>query len=303
MTTLSENISQAWQSRQALHNSDTTTYRLFHGYSEGCPGLEIDRYGEVAVIASKGASEAEFAEAAQALLKHHAFRCVVGKTRTESPYALVGTLPTEAAQVEELGLHYQVEVYAQRNPGIYLDARPARQWLKDNSEGIRVLNLFSFAGSLGVAAMAGGALSVTHVDTQKRALKRCAVNHALNGQTVDSRDLIALDVPKYLKKLAGSKRRFGGVIVDPPPYKPGSKSDARNLNSVGLARMALAGLADKGWMLSFFHHDPRSWDALEAAVCDTSDEALEVVWRSHSGPDFPEKDATQTLRLSAFRKL
>jgi len=217
------------------------------------------------------------------------------------PYAITGTMPTEASWVREFGCHYNVETFAPRNPGLYLDARSARKWLAENSRGIRVCNLFSYAGSLGVAAMSGGALSVTHVDTQKRALKRCALNHEKNQQSVDSRDLICQDVPKYLTKLGKSKRRFGGVIVDPPPYKPGSRSDIRDLNAVSLSRAAMAGLSEGGWMLCFFHHDPRSWDELEAAVSERCGRELEVLWRGSSGIDFPEEQESTALRLSVFR--
>lgn len=299
--TIREKILAAYQRREALHSSDTEAYRLFHGYSEGVPGLEIDLYGEVAVISSKGADTECFAEAGQALSECRPFSCIVGKSRQSSPYAIVGTMPTEATWVREFGCEYNIEAFAPRNPGLYLDARPAREWIQQNSQGIRVLNLFSYAGSLGVAAMSGGALSVTHVDTQKRALKRCAHNHEKNQQLVDSRDLICQDVPKYLAKLAKSKRRFGGVIVDPPPYKPGSRSDMRNLNAVGLSLAAMAGLSEGGWMLSFFHHDPRTWDELEAAVSERCGRELEVLWRAKSGPDFPEEQESTALRLSVFR--
>lgn len=281
---------------------------MFHGYSEGRPGLEIDRYGEVAIITSR-AEEAETIEAAaQALLQLYDFACVVSTARGGEVRAIHGALPTEPTVVLEAGLRYSVETWAPRNPGLYLDARPARGWLRDNSEGRRLLNLFSFAGSLGVAAMAGGARSVTHVDTQKRALARCIVNHELNEQRVDARDLIRMDVTRHLQQLARPRanqavsRQFGGIIIDAPPLPPGAPADAEGLSAIGLARQVAAVTEPGGWILCFFHHDPRSWDDLESAFQEASASRLEPIWRSQSGIDFPQARAEQDLRLTSFRK-
>ena len=301
MPTLRDKIHRAYQARLALHqDSETNVYRLFHGYSEGAPGLQIDRYDHTLVVSSKGASPDLFAPAAACLQELEEFQCILGKERGQAPTALLGEIPSEPIAVLEHGLHYSVEAWAPLNPGLYLDARPARRWLRDESEGIRVLNLFSFAGSLGVAARAGGALSVTHVDTQKRALKRCQANHALNSQTLDPRDLVREDVIKHLRTAKTRSRRYGGVIVDPPPQKQGSRQASR-LTPIGLAAMVSSVLDSEAWVLCFFHHDERSWDELEGQFCEAAQRALVPVWRSRSGADFPEDDERRTLRLSAFR--
>ncbi len=196
---LEERLRRAYEARLSLHEDpQLEAYRLFHGYGEGGPGLLIDRYGDVALIENRGASASEVEIAAKVLQELETFSCIVLKERGKEPRALLGTLPSTAVAIVEHGLLYSIETWAPRNPGLYLDARPARAWLRENSEGRRVLNLFSYAGSLGVAAMAGGARGVIHVDTQKRALKRCSENHRLNGQRTDARDLKRLDVPTML---------------------------------------------------------------------------------------------------------
>ncbi len=289
-------IREAYQRREALHaDPQTTTYRLFHGYSEGMPGLAIDRYDDVAVIESKGADSEALLVAFDALRTFESFSCIIAKERGEPPKALLGTLPGSPAVVLEEGLRYQVETWAPRNPGIYLDARPARSWLRDNSEGRRILNLFSFAGSLGVASMAGGALGVTHVDTQKRALRRCEENHRLNDQAIGSRDLQRQDVRKMLRQAVRSSRRFGGVIVDPPPAVAGNA-----LTPMSLAPLLSKVIAPGGWVLCFFHHDSRSWDVLEAATTDGLGWPSKVIWRGRSGSDFPESSPERDLRLSVL---
>lgn len=301
MCTLRDDICRAYQARQHFHDDpDLETFRLFHGYSEGLPGLEIDRYGDTAIITSKGADAGLFEAAADCLQELGRFSCIVAKERGQAPLALVGSVPTEAQEVVEDGLRYSIESWAVGNPGLYLDARPARRWLRQNSQGRRVLNLFSFAGSLGVAGMAGGAASVTHVDTQKRALKRCETNHALNAQPLDRRDLVREDVPRFVKRAAEGARRYGGVIVDPPPSRADGIQTGE-LSPLGLASKVAALVEPGGWILCFFHHDERSWDELEARACASSGRELEVVWRGRSGTDFPEADERRALRLSAFQ--
>jgi 23S rRNA (cytosine1962-C5)-methyltransferase len=300
VTPLLDDIRRAYDARVLLHEDPgLDTYRLFHGYSEGLPGLEIDRYGDTAILTSKGADTGHFQEVADCLGVLGNFGTIVGKERGKELQALRGELPSEAQVVREAGLRYSVEAWAPLNPGLYLDARPARAWLRENSRDHHVLNLFSFAGSLGVAAMAGGAASVTHVDTQKRALKRCAANHALNSQRVDHRDLVCEDVLRYLAKAAGGRRRYGGAIVDPPPRREGSTQTGA-LSPAALAAK-LAGVVEPGgWILCFFHHDERSWAELEAGVCEAVGRPLRVCWRGRSGSDFPEADERRALRLSSF---
>ena len=302
MEDLASSIHSAWERRDLLHGDpDLNTYRLFHGYSEGRPGFVIDRYGDVALLSNKDEDRGECAIAVKALQSLGDFSCIAVKECGGEARALIGALPSESFAVVEDGLQYTVEVWAAGNPGLYLDARPARRWIRENAEGRRILNLFSFAGSLGVAAMAGGARSVVHVDTQKRALKRCEANHRLNEQSIDHRDLACEDVIAHLRSAHASGRRFGGVIVDPPPIKEGSPADLRGLTVVGLASQVAKVLDREAWMLCFFHHDPHSWDELEAAVIDASERPLEVLWRGQAGVDHFEPDERRSLRLSALR--
>lgn len=293
---LAEKIRQAWDRRAELHaDSQTEAYRLFHGWNEGLVGLEIDRYGEFVLMSSKGADAKCFAVAAEALQSLHEFECIASKLRDQSPQAVIGTLPTSTFSVLEQGLHYNIEFHQPRNPGLYLDARPARAWIRDHSRDRHLLNLFSYAGSLGVAGMAGGARSVTHVDTQKRALARCQENHERNEQKISGRDLACEDVFAYLRK--AKKRRLGGIILDPPPQK--DSPAGRDMSA--LAALAADMLAEEAWMMCFFHHDSRSWEELNESIIECAARPLKLVWQSRSGSDFPESDERRVLRLSVFQ--
>lgn len=301
---LADHIAAAWERRAHLHHDDdTSAYRLLHGWDEGAPGLEIDRYGESCVLRYPPDCADRLEEIAAALERLHGFARIVAKPRRARAVELLrGALPDAPHEVRELGLRFAVDPGALGNPGLYLDARPARMWLRRHSEGRRVLNLFAFTGSLGVAAIAGGARSVTHIDSRRAALEACRRNHELNQQHVDDRDLVRLNVHQHLRRQSAGRQRFGGILLDAPPLSElASKSDRTPgpRGAAGLAPLAARMLEPGGWLLCFFHHGaPRA--ELEDQVLAASEVPLEILWRGESGDDFPSEDPTRTLRLTAF---
>ena len=95
MSTLLDDIRRAYGARKFLHDTaELEAYRLFHGYSEGLPGLEIDRYGDTAIITSKGADAAHFVDVAKCLVGLGGFATVIAKERGKAAFALHGSLPS-----------------------------------------------------------------------------------------------------------------------------------------------------------------------------------------------------------------
>jgi len=292
-------VSEAWQRRQKLHDLDA--YRVLHGWQEGMPGVEIDRYGDAAIIAHKASAAADTEALASALMQLHPFDVIVAKPRNGSPFALRGELNSKPRIVRELDMSFAIEPAQPRNPGLYLDARPARAWIREHSHGRRVLNLFAFTGSLGVTAAVGGARSVTHVDGQRGALARCKANHDLNNVPIDDRDLLRGDVYQMLRKAGKRRRTYDAIIVDAPPYvELAAKQKATGLLTLGKLTAPL--LAPDGWLLCFFHHSELDHDRHERELREAAGVDLDVCWRGTSGIDFPEQDPRKKLRLSAFRR-
>src|SRR5690606_32882881 len=181
-------VDGAFARRADLHDrGDLDCYRLLHGWSEGLPGVEVDRYGDTLVIEIRPEAEALVEALASGFERHRRFeRAVVRSRQRPVTTRLVRGAPPPDGQVivTEAGLRFLVEPLRAGNPGLYLDARPARAWIRDHSAGRRILNLFAFSGSLGVAAAAGGARSILHVDASDAVLAWCRANHALNGLAI-----------------------------------------------------------------------------------------------------------------------
>lgn len=300
--TLAERIAAAWRARAGL---GTSCHRVLHGWGEGCPGLEIDRYGDAAVVEYSAELAPELAGLVPALEAWHPFDAVVARQRAfgAAPLALRGRL--ERRIVIEDDIRFAIELGRAGNPGLYLDARPARRWIRANSAGRRVLNLFAFSGSLGVAAAVGGARSVTHVDSHPGALDWCRLNSELNGLAVDDRDLARMNIYQHLRRAQAGRQRYDAILLDPPPGPAEPRPKDRTPGRRGVAALAplcARMLGAGGWLLCLFHHDRRQREPIEAEIAAAAP-GLEVLWRGGAGPDFPEPDPARALRVTAFVKI
>ena len=306
-----EAVAEACDRRAELHRiSDLTGYRLFHGAADGCVGLTIDRVGSLATIEARNYLEAKLPAIAQVLLERTPVTEVAvrgSSSEAAGPHpaqlrSLVGEVPTGSIEIVEHGLHFWVSPNERRESGFFFDTRPARRWLKENSEGRRISNLFAHTGSLGVAAAAGGARSVVHVDNKKSPLVVAREHHARNDLPVDDRSFIVGNVYQQLLRARRGSVELDGIILDPPPVVPRKMAPRKPVGQdyPQLASLAAPLLAPRGWLLCFFSRFDRTRAEYESDVLDHAGVPLEVCWRGTSGEDFPAIDPEGELRLTAF---
>lgn len=307
-------LTRAWDLRRPLHAAaDLTTYRLFHGFSEGINGLEIERYGEaVLVVEKRRFSSATIEAVVQALDRHRRFPAIGLKTQVRGsldPTArrfrmLRGESPKEPVVVVEPRLRFATEPFDRESTGLFLDARPIREWLLESSDNRSILNLFSHAGSLGVAAAVGGAQRVTHVDAKAQPLERARLNHELNGLPSDPRDFMRGDLYVHLPRAARAGQTFDGVILDPPPQMPRRKKKRPiGQDYPNLMRCVGPLLAPGAWVACFFHRYERTREEYEAEVVDHCPAAIEPRLRLESGIDFPESNSHAKLQVTVFFRI
>lgn len=131
-----------------------------------------------------------------------------------------GELPEQPVATEH-GMHYKLDFQRGQNLGFFADMAQGREWIRERSEGKKVLNLFSFTCSFSVAALAGGAESVVNIDLSDAALTLGKQNHALNGFQQAKVHYLPHNIFRSWKKLH-SLGRYDIIVIDPPSAQKGS---------------------------------------------------------------------------------
>ena len=117
--------------------------------------------------------------------------------------------------VHEQDRKYLVNLEKYLDTGLFLDHRWIRNYIQENSRGKSLLNLFSYTGSVTVAAVMGGATKTTSVDSSKTYLNWAKENFKINRVDLYKHKLIRNDVLEYLSSCS---HKFDIVFVDPPTY-------------------------------------------------------------------------------------
>ena len=203
----------------------TSALRLFNGYTEGFPRVAVDLYGTTLVL-HDATSAAGDKPAMLALIENARgampwLTAVLWKRRESASQderngnLLFGNQDALTRKIQEDGVWYTTRLTLNRDSSLYLDTAPLRAWAKRTLKGERVLNAFAYTGSLGVAAMAGGAETVLHNDLNNAFLTVAKDSYALNRFPVARKDFWPgdfFDVIGRLKK----EPLFDCVFVDPP---------------------------------------------------------------------------------------
>jgi 23S rRNA (cytosine1962-C5)-methyltransferase len=257
--------------------------RLFHGDSEGAPGVRLDRYGRhlrLEVFDPLAASEREAVldGLADSLPGGGTLFLVERFASHGGAVAVRGPASDGVVDVREEGALFRVELCRGRNTGLFLDGRAARRWVTELGVTGVVLNLFAYTCAFGVVAALAGAARTVNVDIAPATLDRGRVNYRLNGLVAPSRTFLRGDIRKRLSWLARRGERFEMIVIDPPPTAP--RPDSDRLHAV---------LAPEGHLL-WLHHGagepilPHGFAVLEERLPDA---------------DFPGTSTTRCFLLSA----
>lgn len=112
--------------------------------------------------------------------------------------------------------------------GIFPEQLDNWQWIAERvaraSGPFRVLNLFGYTGASTLAAAAAGA-EVTHVDASKPAVALARENAEKSGLADAPIRWIVEDVLKYCRRELKRGSQYHGIVLDPPTYGHGPKSE------------------------------------------------------------------------------
>jgi 23S rRNA (cytosine1962-C5)-methyltransferase len=218
--------------RELFDTRHETAFRLFNGFTEGCAALAVDLYATTAVFhdySDPPQQGSPLVQAAQEILRAQLpwIRAGVLKIRNSSHtderqgHLLFGTAPD--SRVREDGVWYAIDVCLNRDASLYLDTRNLRQWARNQLQGKTVLNTFAYTGSLGVAAQAGGATRVVHLERNRKFLNVAKTSYTLNGFAIRKSDFLAGDFWTEVSRLKRSGDGFDCIFLDPPLFAQTSK--------------------------------------------------------------------------------
>jgi 23S rRNA (cytosine1962-C5)-methyltransferase len=225
---LHNKLEKAFRQRSGLLNSEfTNVIRLFNGFLEGEPRWVIELFGETLVINDNLNIPSDDLQIVRDLSLLYsdwipALKSVLYKHRyAKDPQLKKGVLIRGERlnnKIRELGIHYFIDLQINQDSSFYLDTRYLRAWLLQHMNGKSVLNTFAYTGSLGVAALAGGASKVVQVDLNRKFLEISHQSCALNGFSTHSMKLIAGDFYRVIGNYRHSGKLFDCVIIDPPHF-------------------------------------------------------------------------------------
>jgi 23S rRNA (cytosine1962-C5)-methyltransferase len=218
---------------------DTTAYRLCNGEGDRVPGVVIDRYGDVAVLRLDGDAIAvwlsSIADGAWPLLQARGIRSLALRAargeQADKLRPLAGAPPPDRITVREHGMAMVVDLARGQKTGAFLDQRENRRRVRDLARGLRVLNLFSYAGGFSTAAVLGGATHVTSVDLAQGAHATAQESMRENGIEPAEHSFVTADAFAYLESAKNKGQRWDLVISDPPSFAPNEKSLPRALTA------------------------------------------------------------------------
>ena len=219
---------------EAARKNPTSMCRLFHGRGHQWPGLAhvtVDWLPPVAWITLFGAEQEKSLQALADYLTDALPHCssvqVQQRHNSKAPVTVLRGQQISELVCEEHGLRYQLSLGKNRNTGLFLDMATGRQWVRENSRGKRVLNLFAYTCGFSVAAVAGGAAHVMNVDMVSAPLSVGRQNHRLNEHALER---VSFDKLNVFKSFGRLQRRgpWDLLICDPPTLQKGSVDIAQD---------------------------------------------------------------------------
>ncbi|MGH7138873.1 MAG: class I SAM-dependent rRNA methyltransferase, partial [Pirellulales bacterium] len=202
--------------------------RLVFSEADGLSGLVVDRYGDYVVVQVAALAIAlrikPIIDILAELLRPRGIM-----VRYDREVARLEGLPATLEEVawgepaegpvfiEEHGIRYGVDLSAGQKTGFFLDQRENRRVAAGYFHGRHVLDLFCYSGGFALcASRLGAAVDVLAIDSSPNAIALAKANAELNEIT--NARFECGDAFRALETLASDRKKFGGVVLDPPKF-------------------------------------------------------------------------------------
>ncbi|MDP8256745.1 MAG: class I SAM-dependent rRNA methyltransferase [Candidatus Alcyoniella australis] len=293
-----QRVEQALKARSGLVGRDSDSYRLINSEGDGLPGLVVDRFNDYAVCQAHAIGAYRFRHTvARALVRQLDLRGVLLRSDTQfarseglsgKTEVLHGQAPDEPVTIRENDLPLAIDLLKGHKTGHYCDQRPNRRLMRELAAGRRVLDAFAYGGGFGLNALAGGATSVTFVESSKDICDAIRRNLRLGDHDESRAEVVCANVFDFLS--SGSDR-FDMVVLDPPAFARGKaqvKDAARGYKEINLKSMRRL---DPGGVLATFscsgHVNSDLFQKIVFGAALDAPAKLRIVSRLFAGPDHP----------------
>jgi len=298
-------VRSAWELRERLlDRTDTDSFRLIHGESDGLPGVVADLYAGTVVLKLHSAGLTPVrGMLVDALRGLPGVRAVLGRDQPtgegdeDRPGSaggarlLWGEEPADPVVILERGVRFGVDVRRGQKTGFFLDQRENRALVRRLSRGASILNCFSYSGGFSVNAALGGASRVFSVDQDADAIALARENFGRNGLDPNVHDFLAADVFTLLSSFREEGRRFDVVILDPPAFAKSQRAVEAAIDGyASLNRQALEVVVPGGLLVTASCSARVTPEAFESAVAGAGVKAgvdLTLVEERYQPPDHP----------------
>ncbi len=280
------------------------TQRLFHGRGHAYPGLEhvnIDWIAPALIITLYAEVETVWLDTLCQQLHSVFTECsslqVQYRCRPKAPFEVKYGDELTDLIASENGLQYHISLGRAQNTGLFLDIANGRSWVKDNSQGKNVLNLFSYTCAFSVAALAGGAQRVVNIDMAKGALSTGRDNHRLNRHDVSKVIFQGIDIFKSWSRI----KKYGPydvLISDPPSFQKGSVDIQRDYYKI-ISRIPL--LVKPGGVLMLCLNSPDLDDEFLLQQVEQHCPDCKMLGKIENPPIFKEAQLGKGLKVYLYQ--
>jgi len=285
-------------------NDLTDCQRIFHGRGHAYAGLShvnVDWFSPVILITLYQEVDNgwlnEQARIIQDLIPECKSIQAQYRSRKFAPSEVLWGEEITALKAQEHGLSYHLSLGKAQNSGLFLDMGNGRDWVKNNSQDKKVLNLFAYTCAFSIAAIAGGAEQVVNIDMSKGALSKGRENHKLNKQDASKVKYEGVDIFKSYSRL----KKYGPydlLICDPPSFQKGSVNIERDYKKI-IKRLPEL-MAGNGDVLLCLNSPDLTEEFLFAEVARECPQC-EFQYRIENPEVFIEAEAGKGLKVLYFR--
>lgn len=192
-------------------------WRVVHSEGDGLSGLVVDRYGDLLVVEFFSAGMFRHREWIYDALKAQFPGCrfysfADEHVQKQESFDFRGSEPVQPAVITEYGVKFRADPAGAHKTGFFADQRENRQWLSQQVEGKRVLDLCCNTGGFAVYSAVRGASEVIGVDIDADVIEIAKGNAKLNN--VRPR-FVQADIFPWLRDAGLRGDQYDVVILDP----------------------------------------------------------------------------------------